>query len=110
MYLGKFVEQADRISSFKHPLHPYTWALMSAVPSAKYRKGREDKRVRLQGDVPSPIDPPPGCRFAQRCPFAEAGANCWSQMPPLREIENGHKIACHRVSDDGVAPQDTMVI
>jgi len=106
MYLGQLVEQSDRISLFTHPLHPYTWALISAVPSAKYRKGSEESRVRLQGDVPSPIDPPPGCRFAQRCPFAEAGANCWSQMPSLREMENGHKIACHRVSDDGVAPQD----
>ena len=110
MYLGKIVEQADRISLFKHPLHPYTWALLSAVPSAKPGEAKTGERIHLKGDPPSPIDPPPGCRFAQRCPFAEAGANCWSQMPSLREIENGHKIACHRVSDDGVAPQDKMVI
>jgi peptide/nickel transport system ATP-binding protein len=106
MYLGKMVEQADRISLFKHPLHPYTWALLSAVPSAKPGEAKTGERIHLKGDPPSPIDPPPGCRFAQRCPFAEAGANCWSQMPSLREIENGHKIACHRVSDEGVAPQD----
>jgi len=110
MYLGKIVEQADRISLFKHPLHPYTWALLSAVPSAKPGEAKTGGRIHLKGDPPSPIDPPPGCRFAQRCPFAEAGANCWSQMPALREIENGHKIACHRVSGDGVAPQDKMVI
>ena len=108
MYLGQLVEKADRISLFTHPLHPYTWALISAVPSAKYRKGREDKRVRLQGDVPSPIDPPPGCRFAQRCPFAEADAKCYSTTPRLREIINGHKVACHLVTDDGVAPQDGL--
>jgi peptide/nickel transport system ATP-binding protein len=110
MYLGKIVEQADRISLFKHPLHPYTWALLSAVPSAKPGAAKTGERIRLKGDPPSPIDPPPGCRFAQRCPFAEAGANCWSQMPSLREIENGHKVACHRVTDDGVAPQDKLSI
>ena len=110
MYLGKIVEQADRISLFKHPIHPYTWALLSAVPSAKPGEAKTGERIRLKGDPPSPIDPPPGCRFAQRCPFAEAGAKCWSQMPSLREIENGHKVACHRVTDDGVAPQDKMVI
>jgi peptide/nickel transport system ATP-binding protein len=108
MYLGQLVEQSERISLFNHPLHPYTWALISAVPSAKYRKGRENKRVRLQGDVPSPIDPPPGCRFAQRCPFAEADAKCYSTTPRLREIVNNHKVACHRVTDDGVAPQDRL--
>jgi len=110
MYLGKIVEQSDRISLFKHPLHPYTWALLSAVPSAKPGAAKTGKRIHLKGDPPSPIDPPPGCRFAQRCPFAEAGANCWSQMPSLRAIENGHKVACHRVSDAGVAPHDTIVI
>jgi len=110
MYLGKIVEQADRISLFRHPMHPYTWALLSAVPSAKPGEAKTGERIRLKGDPPSPIDPPPGCRFAQRCPFAEANENCWSQMPPLREIENGHKVACHRVSDDGVAPQDELSI
>ena len=110
MYLGQIVEQAERIDLFRRPLHPYTWALLSAVPSAKPGEAKTRDRVHLQGDPPNPIDPPPGCRFAQRCPFADAGAKCWSQMPSLREIENGHKVACHRVSDDGVAPQDKMVI
>jgi len=108
LYLGKIVEQADRISLFKHPLHPYTWALLSAVPSVLKGGERSKKRVHLEGDPPSPIDPPPGCRFAQRCPFAEAAENCWSETPPLRKIQNGHKVACHRVTEEGVAPQDKL--
>ncbi len=108
LYLGKIAEQADRISLFKHPLHPYTWSLLSAVPSIISEDGKSGKRIQLEGDPPSPIDPPPGCRFAQRCPFADAGDKCWSQTPPLRSIANGHKVACHRVTDDGVAPQDRI--
>jgi peptide/nickel transport system ATP-binding protein len=103
MYLGQIVEQADRISLFTEPLHPYTWALLSAVPSAdpEARKGAD--RIRLEGDPPSPIDPPPGCRFASRCPFAEA--QCRQHTPPLRAINNNHAVACHLVSDTGVPPQ-----
>ena len=71
MYLGQIVEQADRVSLFSKPLHPYTWALLSAVPSADPSAKNRGQRVRLQGDPPSPIDPPAGCRFAPRCPFAE---------------------------------------
>ncbi len=108
MYLGLIVEQSDRISLFKHPLHPYSWALLSAVPSAKPGESKSMSRVRLKGDPPSPIDPPPGCRFAQRCPFAEADANCYSEMPQLREIIAGHKVACHRVTNDGAAPQEQL--
>ena len=101
MYLGQIVEQADRIELFKRPLHPYTWALLSAVPSADpARIGVA--RIRLQGDPPSPIDPQPGCRFAGRCPFAEA--RCRSETPALRTISPNHRVACHLVSDDGVAP------
>jgi peptide/nickel transport system ATP-binding protein len=108
LYLGKIVEQTDRISLFKHPLHPYTWALLSAVPSIVTQSDKPKKRIHLEGDPPNPIDPPPGCRFAQRCPFAEADTNCYSEMPGLREIEKGHRVACHRVTDDGVAPQDQL--
>ncbi|MCG8356385.1 MAG: ATP-binding cassette domain-containing protein [Kiloniellales bacterium] len=101
MYLGQVVEQGDRISLFSRPLHPYTWALLSAVPSAK-TKGRGE-RIRLQGDPPSPIDLPPGCRFAARCPFAEA--RCHGESPLLRPIGgNGHRVACHLVGEDGRAP------
>ncbi len=105
MYLGEVVEQADRISLFTRPLHPYTWTLLSAVPSAK-TKGRT-RRIHLQGDPPSPIDLPPGCRFAARCPFAEA--QCHTARPPLREIGGpGHKVACHLVSETGVAPHQAL--
>ena len=101
MYLGQVVEQADRIALFAKPLHPYTHALLSAVPTVQHRD--RVGRIKLRGDPPSPIDPPPGCRFAARCPFAEA--RCRDESPVLRPIGgDGHKVACHLVGDDGVAP------
>jgi len=103
MYLGQVVEHADRISLFTEPLHPYTWALLSAVPSADPAIRDRADRVRLLGDPPSAIDPPPGCRFASRCPFSQA--ICTQDTPPLRTVKNGHAVACHLVSDDGVPPQ-----
>jgi oligopeptide/dipeptide ABC transporter ATP-binding protein len=102
MYLGQIVEQTDRISLFTQPLHPYTWALISAVPSAKYRKGQRDNRVHLEGDPPSPIDPPPGCYFAPRCPFAVE--RCHRDKPSLREVKDGHLVSCHLVGEDCVPP------
>ena len=102
MYLGEIVEQSDRVSLFTLPLHPYTWALISAVPSARRRKGARDSRVRLQGDPPNPIDPPPGCRFAPRCPFAVD--RCHRDKPVLREVRKGHLVSCHLVGDDCVPP------
>ncbi len=104
MYLGRIVEQADRIDLFKRPLHPYTQALLSAVPSAKPGQAENQDRVHLKGDPPSPIDPPPGCHFAQRCPFAESDKRCYSKTPPLIEVIKGHKVACHHVTDEGVSP------
>ena len=103
MYLGQVVEHADRISLFTEPLHPYTWALLSAVPSADPAIRDRADRVRLLGDPPSAIDPPPGCRFASRCPFSQA--ICTQDTPPLRTVKNGHAVACHLVSDDGIPPQ-----
>jgi peptide/nickel transport system ATP-binding protein len=103
MYLGQIVEQADRMSLFTEPLHPYTWALLSAVPSADPTLRDRTDRIRLQGDPPSPIDPPPGCRFASRCPFSQE--LCTRETPPLRPITDSHAVACHFVSDDGVPPQ-----
>ena len=103
MYLGQVVEYADRISLFTEPLHPYTWALLSAVPSADPAIRDRSDRVRLLGDPPSAIDPPPGCRFASRCPFSQA--ICTQDTPPLRTVKDGHTVACHLVSDDGVPPQ-----
>lgn len=99
MYLGKFVEQAPRASLFARPLHPYTLALWSAAPSFDPASRGRGRRMRLQGDPPSPIDIPAGCRFAGRCPFAEP--RCHTQAPALREVLPGHLVACHRIRDDG---------
>ena len=102
MYLGQIVEQSDRVSLFGNPLHPYTWALLSAAPSADPAVRARGRRIRLQGEPPSPINPPPGCRFAGRCPFAEP--RCRIETPALRTVGNGHKVACHLVGADGLAP------
>ncbi|WP_282605266.1 ABC transporter ATP-binding protein [Pelagibius sp. Alg239-R121] len=97
MYLGQIVEQADRVSLFVRPQHPYTKALLSAVPSARpgKRAANQAQRIRLEGDPPSPINLPKGCRFAGRCPLAEA--RCHETPPELKVIETGHKVACHLV-------------
>ena len=99
MYLGRIVELTDRANLFRRPLHPYTWALLSAVPGAG---GRRRERVRLEGDPPVPIKLPPGCRFSGRCPFVEE--RCRREEPPLRAVAGGQKVACHLVGDDGVGP------
>ena len=90
MYLGKIVELTDRQSLFSAPLHPYTEALLSAVPLPDPDAPR--RRIILSGDVPSPINPPTGCRFHTRCPYAEA--RCQSEVPALREVSPGHQVAC----------------
>jgi oligopeptide/dipeptide ABC transporter ATP-binding protein len=91
MYLGRLVEYTDKVTLFQRPLHPYTEALLNAVPVPDPRVRRE-KRV-VQGDVPSPLNPPPGCHFHTRCPYAEA--RCRVDVPLLREVEPGHQVACH---------------
>jgi oligopeptide/dipeptide ABC transporter ATP-binding protein len=91
MYLGKIVEYADKRTLFTNPQHPYTEALLSAVPVPN-PKLKRTKRL-LQGDVPSPINPPPGCAFHTRCPYAEA--RCRVDMPKLTEISPGHGVSCH---------------
>ena len=93
MYLGQIIEQADRVSLFAKPRHPYTQALLAAVPSADVSKRDRKSRLRLKGDPPSPINLPKGCRFAARCPLAEE--RCRQQAPALETLANGHRIACH---------------
>lgn len=90
MYLGQIVEFADYKELFRNPLHPYTQALLSAVPLPRIDIVRE--KVILEGDVPSPINPGPGCRFAGRCRYREPG--CEKEMPKLTEIQKGHFVAC----------------
>lgn len=91
MYLGRMAELAESDSLFENPLHPYTKSLLSAIPISNPRQKRE--RVLLQGDVPSPVDPPKGCAFASRCP--EAMNICRTDRPVMREVEKNHYVACH---------------
>ncbi|PLT28956.1 ABC transporter ATP-binding protein [Peribacillus deserti] len=91
MYLGQMVELAPVEKLYENPTHPYTEALLSAIPRPVVGKKRE--RIRLQGDLPSPTDPPPGCAFHTRCPLATE--RCKMERPAWREIEDGHYIACH---------------
>ncbi|WP_373084630.1 ABC transporter ATP-binding protein [Sneathiella sp.] len=92
MYLGRIVEIADRNSLFENPQHPYTQALLSAVPVADPNI-KKIQRTILKGDIPSPMEPPSGCPFHTRCPIAEA--SCKIDVPHLKEIEPGHQVSCH---------------
>ncbi len=97
MYLGKIMELADRLEIYENPLHPYSKALLSAVPIPDPIVEAKRERIILTGDVPSPLRPPSGCVFHTRCPIALKEAGCMDQIPEWREVAPLHYVACHRV-------------
>ena len=95
MYLGRMVELADSYELTFNPMHPYTKSLISAIPIADPKIARESKRIILEGDVPSPLNPPSGCRFRTRCPYADE--RCAAETPEWKEVSTGHYCACHHL-------------
>lgn len=114
MYLGRIVEQAPAEELFAAPKHPYTQALLSAAPVPDPQEQRERRRIVLSGDLPSPLDPPPGCHFHTRCPLAMD--RCRTQAPVLRVLATaegtagGREVACHLVEEDGTVPDAAAAV
>ena len=96
MYLGKIVEMTDPDELYEHPLHPYTQALISAAPIPDPVVDRARERILLEGEIPSPINPPKGCNFCTRCKYADE--RCRTEEPPMVDVGNNHQVACHRVT------------
>ena len=97
MYLGTLVEVAESNELYTNPMHPYTKALLSAIPIVDPLKAREHKRIQLKGELPSPMNIPEGCRSVTRCPYATEA--CKNGVPKLQEISKGHSVACHRAKE-----------
>lgn len=95
MYLGRMVELADSYELTMHSMHPYTRSLVSAIPIADPVEARKSNRIILEGDVPSPLNPPSGCRFRTRCPYADE--RCAEEVPEFKEVTSGHYVACHHL-------------
>ncbi|MCI8889609.1 MAG: peptide ABC transporter ATP-binding protein, partial [Hungatella sp.] len=95
MYLGQMIEKSSKKEIFKNPLHPYTIALLSAIPSVNVKEKKQ--KIILKGEIGSPVNPKPGCRFAPRCPFATD--RCRSENPEFREVLPEHFVVCHRVDE-----------
>ena len=93
MYLGNLVELGESYELNRNPLHPYTKTLLSAVPLPDPKKCRSRERIALQGEIPSPVNPPSGCRFHTRCPYATE--RCKQEVPVFKEVETDHFVACH---------------
>jgi oligopeptide/dipeptide ABC transporter ATP-binding protein len=106
MYLGKFVEYGPANIIFQRPLHPYTKSLLSVIPIPNPTLMRSRKKIILKGEIPSPINPPSGCRFHTRCPYARK--RCMEEEPELTHVGQGHFVSClfwKEIEDESFTPQ-----